>query len=92
MAFVTIGRSSMAALPSTPSRHPRRNRIDSAAEARQVRFVRPELVAEVDVRAWTADGLLRHASFKALREDKPAREVVRESPSVRSAGEGANRA
>ena len=53
----------------------------SAAEARQVRFVRPELVAEVDVRGWTADGLLRHASFKALREDKPAREVVRESPS-----------
>ena len=54
------------------------NRL-SAAEARQVRFVRPELVAEVDVRGWTADGLLRHASFKALREDKPASEVVRES-------------
>ncbi len=56
------------------------NRL-SAAEARQVRFVRPELVAEVDVRAWTADGLLRHASYKALREDKPASEVVRETPS-----------
>ncbi len=53
----------------------------SAAESRQVRFVRPELVAEVDVRGWTADGLLRHTSFKALREDKPAREVVRESSS-----------
>jgi bifunctional non-homologous end joining protein LigD len=51
----------------------------SAAEARQVRFVRPELVAEVDVRGWTADGLLRHTSFKALREDKPAREVMRET-------------
>ena len=54
------------------------NRL-TAAEARQVRYVRPELVAEVDVRAWTADGLLRHASFKALRDDKPAREVVRET-------------
>ena len=30
----------------------------SAEEARQVRFVRPELVAEVDFRAWTADGHL----------------------------------
>jgi bifunctional non-homologous end joining protein LigD len=53
----------------------------SADEARQARFVRPELVAEVDFRAWTADGLLRHASFRALREDKPAREIVREAAS-----------
>src|SRR5271166_6006935 len=52
----------------------------SSEEARQVRFVQPELVAEVDFRAWTADGLLRHASFRALREDKPAREIVRETP------------
>jgi bifunctional non-homologous end joining protein LigD len=42
-------------------------------------FVRPELVAEVEFRAWTADGLMRHASFRGLREDKAAREVVRES-------------
>ena len=52
----------------------------SADEARQVRYVRPELVAEVDFRTWTADGLLRHASFRALREDKPPREIVREAP------------
>ena len=65
--------------PMRVSSSPFSNRL-SAAEARQVRFVRPELVAEVDVRAWTADGLLRHASFKGLREDKPAHEVVQESP------------
>jgi bifunctional non-homologous end joining protein LigD len=52
----------------------------SAAEARQVRFVRPDLVAEIEFRAWTADGLLRHASFRGIREDKAAKEVVREGP------------
>ncbi|MFC3169080.1 DNA ligase D [Paracoccus fontiphilus] len=51
----------------------------TADEARGVRFVRPDLVAEVEFRAWTADGLLRHASFRGLREDKAAAEVVRES-------------
>lgn len=50
------------------------------AEARRaVRFVRPELVAEVEFRAWTGDGHLRHASFRGLREDKVATQVVAES-------------
>lgn len=49
------------------------------AEARRaVRFVRPELVAEVEFRAWTGDGHLRHASFRGLREDKAATQVVAE--------------
>lgn len=50
----------------------------AAEEARQVRYVRPELVAEVEFRAWTADHRLRHAAFRGLREDKPAHEIVRE--------------
>ena len=52
----------------------------TATEARQVRYVEPELVAEVEFRAWTADGHLRHAAFRGLREDKPAAEIVREEP------------
>ncbi|HYF56120.1 MAG TPA: DNA ligase D [Salinarimonas sp.] len=47
--------------------------------ARGVRWARPELVAEVEFRGWTADGLLRHASFKGLRDDKDPREVVIET-------------
>jgi bifunctional non-homologous end joining protein LigD len=61
----------------------------SAEEARHVTFVRPELVAEIELRRWTADGIVRHASFRGLREDKDAEEVVRESaetaPQQRSA-------
>ncbi len=50
----------------------------NADDGRRARFVRPEHVAEVEFRAWTADGRLRHASFLGLREDKPVREVVQE--------------
>jgi bifunctional non-homologous end joining protein LigD len=41
-------------------------------------FVAPQLVAEVEFSEWTAAGSLRHPSYKGLREDKDAREVVRE--------------
>lgn len=47
---------------------------------RQARWVRPELVGQFAFSEWTRDGKLRHPSFLGLREDKPAREVVRERP------------
>jgi bifunctional non-homologous end joining protein LigD len=42
--------------------------------------VKPELVGEVSFTEWTRDGTLRHPSFQGLREDKKARDVVRERP------------
>ncbi len=41
-------------------------------------WVRPELLAEVEFRAWTDGGILRQASFQGLREDKPADHIVKE--------------
>jgi bifunctional non-homologous end joining protein LigD len=46
------------------------------------RFVRPQLVAEVEFTEWTRDGMLRHPSYKGLRDDKDPTEVVREVPSA----------
>jgi bifunctional non-homologous end joining protein LigD len=43
-------------------------------------WVAPELVAEIAFSEWTDDGRLRHPSFQGLRRDKPARDVVRETP------------
>ncbi len=48
------------------------------AQARGVTWVKPELVGEVEFTEWTNEGSLRHPSFQGLREDKPARQVVRE--------------
>ena len=46
---------------------------------RDVSWVEPVLVAEVGFSEWTTGGRLRHPRFLGLREDKPAREVVREA-------------
>ena len=43
-----------------------------------VTWVKPKLVAEISYREVTKDGAIRHPSFKGLREDKKASEVVRE--------------
>jgi bifunctional non-homologous end joining protein LigD len=50
------------------------------AEARGVHWVEPRLVAEVSFAERTADGMVRHASFHGLREDKPAGDVREERP------------
>ncbi len=60
-----------------------------SSAARGALWVKPTLVAEVRFSTWTADKLVRQASFKGLREDKKATEVRREVPDVSPAPEAA---
>ena len=51
-----------------------------AEVARDAKWVRADLVAEVDFAEFTADGVIRHGSFLGLREDKDAGSVTLEEP------------
>ena len=53
-----------------------------------VTWVRPELVCEVSLSEWTEEGSMRHPVFLRMREDKDARDVVREE--VNRKGDGEN--
>jgi bifunctional non-homologous end joining protein LigD len=55
----------------------------------RVHWVEPRLVVEVAFAEWTAAGVVRHARYEGLREDRPPEEVVRERkrPAPRADGE-----
>ena len=61
---------------------PRSTRFGSPLVLSRVHWVRPELVVEVKYLTWTEDGLLRQVVYQGVREDKPAREVVRPRPAA----------
>jgi bifunctional non-homologous end joining protein LigD len=55
---------------------------DAAIPRRNVHWVKPKLVAEIEFSEWTREGKLRHPRFMGLRPDKAAKEVVRERPAA----------
>lgn len=51
----------------------------TAEQMKEIRWVKPVLLAQVRFVEWTAEGHLRHAAFLGLRDDKAARDVIRET-------------
>jgi bifunctional non-homologous end joining protein LigD len=57
----------------------RRGKALTAELMQECRWVKPELVAQVEFTDWTEANHLRHSRFAGLRDDKDPRDVVRES-------------
>jgi bifunctional non-homologous end joining protein LigD len=57
-----------------------RSPFHGSVRERRAHWVEPAVVAQIGFTEWTGERMLRHPRFLGLRDDKPAREVVREQP------------
>ena len=71
-----IAKCPFANLPEPASA--RRGEAITAEVMRNIQWLRPKLVAQIEFTEWTKGNHLRHSRFVALRDDKRATEVVKE--------------
>jgi len=45
---------------------------------KECRWLKPQLIAQIEFAEWTPNEHLRHSSFAGLRDDKEPRQIVRE--------------
>ena len=76
-ARLKISRCPFANLPEAANA--RRGEAITAEVMKQILWLRPKLVAQIEYTEWTAGNHLRHSRFVALRDDKDAGEVKKET-------------
>jgi bifunctional non-homologous end joining protein LigD len=76
MRPLLIGACPFANLPTSRKSH--FGEGITADEMNELCWLKPKLVAQISFTEWTNYGLLRHATFEGLRDDKDPAEVTRE--------------